>query len=47
MFLLAVAIIISIQIELNQRASLKLEKMQNRISEMQQTLRENDKGENE
>lgn len=46
MFLLAVAIIIGIQLELNHRASLKLEKMQNRISEMQQTLKDNNKGEN-
>jgi len=34
------------QLELNHRASLKLEKMQNRISEMQQTLKDNNKGEN-
>lgn len=45
MFLIAVAIIIGIQIGLNQRASLKLAKMQKRISEMQQTLKEN-KGDN-
>lgn len=44
MFLLAVVIIIGIQLELNHRASLKLEKMQSRVSEMQQTLREENKG---
>lgn len=45
MFLLAVFIIIGIQLMLNQRASLRLAKMQKRISEMQQTLKEN-KGDN-
>lgn len=46
MFLIAVFIIIGIQIGLNHRASLKLENMQNRISEMQQTLNDNNKGDN-
>ncbi|WP_181186332.1 hypothetical protein [Lactiplantibacillus pentosus] len=32
------------QLELNHRASLKLKRMQNRISEMQQVLREENKG---
>lgn len=45
MFLLAVFIIIGIQLMLNQRASLRLAKMQKRIQKMQQTLNEN-KGEN-
>lgn len=46
MFLIAIAVILLIQIGFNERERAKLDEMQKRISEMQKTLKENNKGEN-